>query len=173
MRYCLMVLSLGQMGNYGQGISLVRTGQLPCIVGKRDIHRPSSNAMMNGLKLRKDKRAHETSTTASPVHGPLCEGDASQAGQGETREQAASIQRRAKGKVRMHETFRRRVHIKGGPDLPIGWKVTIEDAEPIEKHTRINFPEIDLDAYEIETKESLEELKARIIALGQSQPNEY
>ncbi len=170
---------------------------------------------MNGLKLRKDKRAHETSTTASPVHGPLCEGDASQAGQGETREQAASIQRRAEGKVRMHETFRRRVRIKGGPDLPIGWKVTIEDAEtgemitnitkavitllpgeynaveftymetdekgqllvkdgePIEKHTRINFPEIDLDAYEIETKESLEELKARIIALGQSQPNEY
>ncbi len=101
--------------------------------------------------------------------------------------------------MRMHETFRRRVRIKGGPDLPIGWKVTIEDAETgemisnitkavitlipgeynaveftymetdekgklllkdgelIEKHTRVNFPEIDLDAYEVETKESLEE----------------
>src|SRR6266567_1600238 len=168
--------------------------------------------MLSGIGKGK---TNETGTTATPVHWPLCEGDAGQAGQGETREQAASTQRRAKGKVRMHETVKRRVHIKGGRDLPIGWKVTIEDAEtgemitnitkavitllpgeynaveftymetdekgqllvndgePIEKHTRINFPEIDLDAYEIETKESLEELKARIIALGQSQPNEY
>lgn len=108
----------------------------------------------------------------------------------------------------MHETFRRRVRIKGGPGLPLGWKVTIEDAEtgemittitkavitlipgeynaveltymvsdekgllvkdgePIEKHTRVNFPEIDLDAYEVETQESLEDLNARITALGQ------
>ena len=31
------------------------------------------------------RKPHETSTTATPVHWPLCEGDAGQAGQGENR----------------------------------------------------------------------------------------
>jgi hypothetical protein len=57
------------------------------------------------------------------------------------------------GSNRMHEQFKRRVRIEGGPDQVIGWKVKITDVETGEEIRNVFRAIITLDARELNAVE--------------------
>jgi hypothetical protein len=57
------------------------------------------------------------------------------------------------GSNRLHEQFKRRVRIEGGPDQVIGWKVKIIDAETGEEIRNVFRAIITLDARELNAVE--------------------